>query len=53
MTEIIILITKSCADDAAANTFVNQAKNFINAQPALNNPSVIVTIEKRVPIPKV
>jgi len=45
--EVIIIITKEVADQQAAETFADNAKNFIANTPPLNDPSVRTSIETR------
>lgn len=45
--EVIIIITKEVADQAAAETFSQQTRNFITDNPALNDPSIRINIESR------
>ncbi len=45
--EVIIIITKEVPDQAAAETFTANAKNFIANTPPLNDPSVRTSIETR------
>lgn len=45
--EVIIIITKEVPDQATAETFAAQAKNFISNNPPLNDPSIRINIETR------